>query len=558
VGNWKKTKIGEFLQERKAKFEPDSEEIQRLRKIDKISFSDGKIHLGKYKLTKTKQIIVEPGDFVFSGLNIEKGAVSINQIDESLVVSTNYSTCCVDYSIINQEYFLRFIKSPIFKQLLIDNLKKDYGFTRPKHLLPLEIDLPSIEEQKEIVTHFKSIETEDDELKDELTHQQTLLKKLRQQILQEAIEGKLTADLPRRQAGWRDKAFLNYSNKLVPEQSDSYFAYVLECEDGNLYKGFTQNLFKRINRHLEGRGAKKTQQSKPVKLIHFDIFSSEKEAIEREKYFKSGSGREWLNTIKKQREIENEPASELLARIQAEKDQLIKDKKIKKQKLLPVISEDEKPFELPEGWVWCQLQEITNLITDGKHGDCQNLAKSGYYFLSAKDIQNGELLYRNARQIVPDEFQEVHNRTNLEAGDICMVNTGATVGKLALAPDSPLTQKTTFQKSVAVIKVVRPFIEQRFIALLLTNETTKLLATSWGSAINNLLLGDLKKQLVSLPPLPEQKAIVAKVEKLLALCDQLETQITHNQNHANALMQAVLKEAFTQTTEQTKPVAANG
>jgi len=75
---------------------------------------------------------------------------------------------------------------------------------------------------------------------------------------------------------------------------------------------------------------------------------------------------------------------------------------------------------------------------------------------------------------------------------------------------------------------------------------------------NSFRLGDVGEMLIPLPPLPEQKAIVAKVEKLLSVCDQLETQITHNQNHANALMQAVLKEAFTQTTEQTKPVAANG
>jgi len=553
VGNWKKTKIGEFLQERKAKFEPDSEEIQRLRKIDKISFSDGKIHLGKYKLTKTKQIIVEPGDFVFSGLNIEKGAVSINQIDESLVVSTNYSTCCVDYSIINQEYFLRFIKSPIFKQLLIDNLKKDYGFTRPKHLLPLEIDLPSIEEQKEIVTHFKSIETEDDELKDELTHQQTLLKKLRQQILQEAIEGKLTADLPRRQAGWRDKAFLNYSNKLVPEQSDSYFAYVLECEDGNLYKGFTQNLFKRINRHLEGRGAKKTQQSKPVKLIHFDIFSSEKEAIEREKYFKSGSGREWLNTIKKQREIENEPASELLARIQAEKQQLIKDKKIKKQKPLPAISEDEKPFALPEGWVWCRLGEASYGTQYGTSS--KSLENGDVPVLRMGNIQNGGIIWSSL--VYSNDVEEIE-KFSLVEGDLLFnrTNSRELVGKTGLYKGN--------KKSIYAGYLVRFHMAGNIVADYANFVMNSLLHSDWCNEVKTDAIGQsninatkLSNFKFPLPPLPEQKAIVAKVEKLLSVCDLLETQINHNQNHANALMQAVLKEAFTQTTEQTKPVATN-
>ncbi|HHC74038.1 MAG TPA: hypothetical protein ENK78_03040, partial [Thiothrix sp.] len=71
----------------------------------------------------------------------------------------------------------------------------------------------------------------------------------------------------------------------------------------------------------------------------------------------------------------------------------------------------------------------------------------------------------------------------------------------------------------------------------------------------------LKEMLIPLPPLPEQKAIVTKVEKLLALCDQLETQITHNQTHAEQLMQAVLKEAFTAnaspTSTPTEQASAN-
>ncbi|ELY4419501.1 restriction endonuclease subunit S, partial [Cronobacter sakazakii] len=128
----------------------------------------------------------------------------------------------------------------------------------------------------------------------------------------------------------------------------------------------------------------------------------------------------------------DEPASELLKRIEQEKAQLVKEGKIKKQKPLPPVSDEEKPFDLPEGWSFCRLQDITNLITDGKHGDCSNKSDSGYYFLSAKDINDGKLNYKFARQIEPDEFLEVHKRTNLQIGDICMVNTGATVGKMAI------------------------------------------------------------------------------------------------------------------------------
>ncbi|MGI2144013.1 restriction endonuclease subunit S [Shewanella frigidimarina] len=239
-----------------------------------------------------------------------------------------------------------------------------------------------------------------------------------------------------------------------------------------------------------------------------------------------------------------EPAAKLLERIAKEKAQLIKDGKIKKQKPLPAITDEEKPFELPKGWEWCYLQDITLLITDGKHGDCNNLDNSGFYFLSAKDIQNGKLIYDNARQIVESEFAEVHQRTNLEAGDICMVNTGATVGKMAIAEEHSYTSKSTFQKSVAVIKVANHYISNRYIALFLESETPNLLKKSGGSAINNLLLGDLKKKLSPLPPQEEQHRIVAKVDELMALCDQLKARLSDAQTTQLHLTDAIVEQAI--------------
>src|SRR5690554_4318347 len=82
-----------------------------------------------------------------------------------------------------------------------------------------------------------------------------------------------------------------------------------------------------------------------------------------------------------------ESASVLLEKIKTEKEQLIKEGKIKQQKAVPPVSEEEEPFLLPKNWLYTRLQTITSLITDGKHGDCRNEDNSGYYFLSAKDIQ---------------------------------------------------------------------------------------------------------------------------------------------------------------------------
>ena len=216
----------------------------------------------------------------------------------------------------------------------------------------------------------------------------------------------------------------------------------------------------------------------------------------------------------------------------------------KKQKELSPITDEEKPFEISESWKWVRLGEISLLITDGKHGDSVNQNNSGYFFLSAKDIQNGELIYTNARQITEKDFHETHRRTNLEPGDICIVNTGATVGKLAIAPDNPKTYMTTFQKSVAVVKLVKNLVSNIYIKFFLLFDVPKLMATSWGSAINNLLLSDMKKEPIPLPPFAEQKEIVIQVEKHLKTVAELEKQITEREQLSKQLMQSILKDAF--------------
>lgn len=75
-----------------------------------------------------------------------------------------------------------------------------------------------------------------------------------------------------------------------------FYTYVLLCDNGSYYKGFTNNLEHRYQQHLKGNGAKYTAKHKPVKIAYYEVFSTEQEAVAREKYFKSGSGREWLKS----------------------------------------------------------------------------------------------------------------------------------------------------------------------------------------------------------------------------------------------------------------------
>jgi type I restriction enzyme S subunit len=197
-GNWESISFADLITERKDRFDPDAPEIVGLPKIEKIDFSEGKLHLGEYEPTKTQQIIVEPGDFVFSGLNIEKGAAGFNETADRLVVSANYSTCGFNDSRVSLDFFKHYMRSENFQKLLKENLKKDYGFTRPKHLMPLTFLVPSDkEEQERIVSEYEECKETHSKLSAEITNQQSLLAKLKQAILQEAIQGKLTAE-------WRD------------------------------------------------------------------------------------------------------------------------------------------------------------------------------------------------------------------------------------------------------------------------------------------------------------------------------------------------------------------
>ncbi len=433
---WKKTKIGQFLFEREGKYRPDDEIVTGIKRIDKIDFS-GNFHIAT-KPSKTNMILVKPGDFVISGINVSKGAMGIYTGKENITATIHYSSYTFDIEQINVEYFKRFLKSLEFVRLLQEQVKGGIKTEiKPKHILQIEIDLPDIEEQQRIVSYFQNIETEDKELQEEIVHQQTLLKKMRQQILQEAIEGKLTAE-------WR-------------------------------------------------------QQNPDV-----------------------------------------EPASELLSRIQAEKEQLIKDKKIKKQKSLPPIGDGEKPFDLPDGWVWCRLGDISDKIHYG-FSVAARIYKQGIKILRITDIQNNFVIWDNVPYCECKDKDVV--RYLLSNNDILIARTGGTIGKSYIVKN--IDVKSLFA-SYLIRVVPNRRLKAEWLKLFIESPTywNQLHEAAWGAGQPNVNGTALSKLLIPFPPLPEQKSIVTKVDKLLALCDQMETQITVSQTHAKQLMQAVLKESF--------------
>lgn len=144
------------------------------------------------------------------------------------------------------------------------------------------------------------------------------------------------------------------------------------------------------------------------------------------------------------------------------------------------------------------LSNMCSLITDGKHGDCQNEENSGYYFVSVKDLSNGEIIYDNARQITKRDFDETHKRTNLSAGDILLTNSG-TIGRMVIVKDAPETNKTTFQKSVAILKPKYDVAPTYYLYSLLKSEIKNISDLAGGSTQSNLLLGDLRNYEINYP-----------------------------------------------------------
>lgn len=177
------------------------------------------------------------------------------------------------------------------------------------------------------------------------------------------------------------------------------------------------------------------------------------------------------------------------------------------------------------------LREITLNITDGKHGDCEPAENSGYYFVSCKDVNNGTIDYANARQISERAFLETHKRTQLEPNDILITNSG-TIGRMALVKDIPETYRTTFQKSVAIVKPDISVVLPTYLYYKLQNCVTDFVNCSNGSAQKNLLLGTMRKFQIDLhEDFTEQE----RLSSILAAYDNL---IENNQRQIKLLEEA--------------------
>jgi type I restriction enzyme S subunit len=189
--SWKKVKLGDFLKVRDNRFKPNDKAISDLKRIDKIDFS-GEIFISD-KPSNTDMILIKKGDLVISGINVEKGAMAVYTGEEDITATIHYSSYCFDENRTDIEFLKSFLKSIEFKNALKEQVPGGIKTEiKPKHILPLVVMIPTdIKDQREVVKLLHNRNSKVDAISTELTNQLSLVKKLRQQLLQDAVQGKL-------------------------------------------------------------------------------------------------------------------------------------------------------------------------------------------------------------------------------------------------------------------------------------------------------------------------------------------------------------------------------
>lgn len=334
---------------------------------------------------------------------------------------------------LSAEYLYRFLDLNKENEL-VARMKGMANVTLPiKEIAQIEIPLPSLKEQIRFVESYKGFEEQSRELTAELTHQLNLVKKLRQQLLQDAVQGKLVA------------------------QNEN-----------------------------------------------------------------------------------DEPASELLKRIKAEK---VKDNKYKE---LPAIIPEEIPFDIPNNWVWCRLGEICNTITKGSSPNWQGIKYvdegKGILYITSKNVDSFKIDLTKATY-VEEKFNEIEPRSILKIGDILTNIVGASIGRTALFD---LDVVANINQAVCILRIEHKNVDKEYLLNLMNSDLAlkMMFDNQFAPGRANLSMGNIASFTIPLPPLSEQHQIVESLKAHLQTCDELDASIKASMGQNEQLLQQVLREAL--------------
>ena len=238
----------------------------------------------------------------------------------------------------------------------------------------------------------------------------------------------------------------------------------------------------------------------------------------------------------------DEDASHQLEAIQARKAELVRKQVIKKSDPSRAVDPDEVDHDIPDSWAWVRLVEICELITDGTHLT-PKYTESGRMFLSAQNVKPFKFMPAKHRFVSEEHYQGYVKSRKPEKGDVLLTRVGAGIGEAAT-----IDQDLDFAiyVSLGLVRPVRGFVFSDYITLWLNSPdgTEKSSRNTYGKGVSqgNLNLSLIRNFLVPLPPLAEQRRIVAKVEQLMTLVDALETQLAASRATAANLLSALVAE----------------
>ena len=295
---------------------------------------------------------------------------------------------------------------------------------------------------------------------------------------------------------------------------------------------------------------------------HIDIWTS---AVKRKSSSGRGGGKKVeLYGVKKLRELildlavrgllvpqdpEDEPASVLLERIAAEKAELVTAKVIKKQKELPGIGEKDKPFELPDGWVFKKLGDLAHIFSGNSFKSTDFNNTGGTRAIKITNAGVGHLIETD--EYLPKEFRDHYQQYQVLDGDLILALTRPYIStglKVCICPSS--YDMSLLNQRVAAIrtKINNEYLYQFMQSKYVLGVYIERFGNS--GLQPNLKMGDVTNLIIPVPPPPEQHRIVAKVNELMALCDQLEQQteasLTAHQTLVQTLLDALTQAAASQ------------
>lgn len=442
---WRQVRIGDFLHRVKQPVKLQDDDAYKLVTVKMHHNGVVLREVKKGKLIGSNMYRVKPGQFILSGIDARHGAFGVvPEVLDGAIVTNDFWYFDVDETVVSRDFFLWLTTTPLFLDACI---KSSEGTTNRRRLqgdkfYNFAFHFPEIIEQQRLARSFNAFDVTFAALKDEFEQQYEYLKQLRQTVLQDAVEGKLTVS-------WR---------KQHP-----------------VVKGDPQ----------------------------YD-------------------------------------AAALLAKIKSEKERLVKDGKLRKEKPLPPILDEDKPFDLPEAWVWCRLGEVADGFQYGS--SVKSLKEGKVPVLRMGNIQCGKIDWSNL--VYTNDTGEI-KKYRVANGDLLFnrTNSRELVGKTGLFDG--------MYEAIFAGYLVRVSMLGGISANYSNGVLNSKFHREWCDANKTDALGQsninatkLRNYFFPLPPLAEQQAIVARVDSLMATIDELENQVSERKEHAQMLMQMVLRDAF--------------